>query len=69
MAPAGSFVFREAMPPLSDVIQEGRTICLSVSQAILRWSLLPSGYLPVFSTGALEHPQVLYQPQHGPLKL
>ena len=65
MVSTGSFVLREAMPPLLDVLQEGGTVSPSVSQEI--WEShhlsppppppLPTpGYLPS-SSEALQCPQ------------
>ena len=51
---ASSFISGEAMPPLSDVIQEGGTISPHAYQKILRSHHLPPSYLPAFSKGALQ---------------
>ena len=55
MLPAGSFVTGEAMPPLSDVLQEDPAVSFGESQTILRSHSLPLGYLLTSSTGALQH--------------
>lgn len=56
MLPTGSFVPREAKPPLSDVLQKGGNISPIVPRRILKSGHLFLGYLFSFSTGTL-HPQ------------
>ena len=63
--PTGSFVPEEAMPSLSDVLQEERPVFPSATYAILRLCSMPLK----LSAGALQHPQGSIEACCGPLKL
>ena len=52
--PTSSFIPGEAMPPLRDVLQKGGAITPSAFQDILRSHPLSLGYMPFFSTEALQ---------------
>ena len=49
--------YNATMPPHSDALQERNTVSPSVSQLVYSSCHLLPGYQPVFSTGALQHPQ------------
>ena len=48
MVPTSNFVLGEAMPLLSDVLQEGGTVSSCAVQGILMSHHLPLGLLPTF---------------------